>query len=122
MARVRAAKGMKVAQPSKHMIFTGPPGTGKTTIARVVANILAGLGVIAEPKLVETSRKDFVAEYEGQSAVKTAKTIDQALAGCFSSTRLMRWCRKETAAPIRSVKRRWTRCWRGWRTTGTGWW
>lgn len=81
MARVRAAKGMKVAQPSKHMIFTGPPGTGKTTIARVVANILAGLGVIAEPKLVETSRKDFVAEYEGQSAVKTAKAIDHALGG-----------------------------------------
>jgi type VII secretion ATPase EccA len=81
MARVRAAKGMKVAQPSKHMIFTGPPGTGKTTIARVVANILAGLGVISEPKLVETSRKDFVAEYEGQSAVKTAKTIDQAMGG-----------------------------------------
>ncbi|WP_454561435.1 type VII secretion AAA-ATPase EccA [Mycobacterium haemophilum] len=81
MARVRAAKGMKVAQPSKHMIFTGPPGTGKTTIARVVANILAGLGVISEPKLVETSRKDFVAEYEGQSAVKTAKTIDLALGG-----------------------------------------
>lgn len=81
MARVRAAKGMKVAQPSKHMIFTGPPGTGKTTIARVVANMLAGLGVISEPKLVETSRKDFVAEYEGQSAVKTTKTIDQALGG-----------------------------------------
>ncbi|ORW87346.1 type VII secretion AAA-ATPase EccA [Mycobacterium sp. IEC1808] len=81
MARVRAARGMKVAQPSKHMIFTGPPGTGKTTIARVVANILAGLGVIPEPKLVETSRKDFVAEYEGQSAVKTTKTIDRALGG-----------------------------------------
>ncbi|AXN47377.1 ESX-1 secretion system protein EccA1 [Mycobacterium marinum] len=81
MARIREAKGMKVAQPSKHMIFTGPPGTGKTTIARVVANMLAGLGVITEPKLVETSRKDFVAEYEGQSAVKTAKTIDQALGG-----------------------------------------
>lgn len=81
MARVRAARGMKVAQTSKHMIFTGPPGTGKTTIARVVANILAGLGVIAEPKLVETSRKDFVAEYEGQSAVKTARTIDRAVGG-----------------------------------------
>jgi type VII secretion ATPase EccA len=81
MARVRAARGMKVAQASKHMIFTGPPGTGKTTIARVVANILAGLGVIAEPKLVETSRKDFVAEYEGQSAVKTARAIDRAVGG-----------------------------------------
>jgi type VII secretion ATPase EccA len=81
MARVRAARGMKVAQPSKHMIFTGPPGTGKTTIARVVANILAGLGVIQEPKLVEAARKDFVAEYEGQSAVKTTKTIDRALGG-----------------------------------------
>jgi len=72
---------MKVGQSSRHMIFTGPPGTGKTTIARIVANILAGLGVIAEPKLVETSRKDFVAEYEGQSAVKTTKTIDRALGG-----------------------------------------
>ncbi len=72
---------MKVAQPSKHMIFTGPPGTGKTTIARVVANVLAGLGVIGEPKLVETSRKDFVAEYEGQSAVKTTKAIDRAIGG-----------------------------------------
>jgi type VII secretion ATPase EccA len=81
MARVRAARGMKVAQPSKHMIFTGPPGTGKTTIARVVANILAGLGVIQEPKLVETARKDFVAEYEGQSAVKTTKVIDRAMGG-----------------------------------------
>jgi type VII secretion ATPase EccA len=81
MAKVRAARGMKVTQASRHMIFTGPPGTGKTTIARVVANILAGLGVIAEPKLIETSRKDFVAEYEGQSAVKTARTIDRALNG-----------------------------------------
>jgi ESX secretion system protein EccA len=72
---------MKVAQTSKHMIFTGPPGTGKTTIARVVANILAGLGVIAEPKLVETSRKDFVGEYLGHTAIKTSKTVDRAIGG-----------------------------------------
>jgi type VII secretion ATPase EccA len=81
MAKIRAARGMKVAQASKHMIFAGPPGTGKTTIARVVANILAGLGVIGEPKLVESSRKDLVAEYEGQSAVKTSRTIDRAVGG-----------------------------------------
>jgi type VII secretion ATPase EccA len=81
MAKIRAARGMKVGQQSKHMIFTGPPGTGKTTIARVVANILAGLGVIAEPKLVETARKDFVGEYLGHTAVKTSKVIDRALGG-----------------------------------------
>jgi type VII secretion ATPase EccA len=81
MAKIRAARGMKVAQASRHMIFAGPPGTGKTTIARVVASILAGLGVITEPKLVESSRKDFVAEYEGQSAVKTSRTIDRAVGG-----------------------------------------
>ncbi|MGB8403319.1 MAG: type VII secretion AAA-ATPase EccA [Mycobacterium sp.] len=81
MAKIRAARGMKVGQQSKHMIFTGPPGTGKTTIARVVANILAGLGVISEPKLVEASRKDFVGEYLGHTAVKTSKTIDRALGG-----------------------------------------
>lgn len=81
MAKIRAARGMKVAQTSKHMIFTGPPGTGKTTIARVVANILAGLGVIAEPKLIETSRKDFVGEYLGHTAIKTSKTVDRAIGG-----------------------------------------
>lgn len=81
IAKVRAARGMKVAQTSKHMIFAGPPGTGKTTIARIVANILTGLGVISEPRLIESSRKDFVAEYEGQSAVKTSRTIDRAVGG-----------------------------------------
>jgi type VII secretion ATPase EccA len=47
----------------------------------VVANVLAGLGVTTEPKLVETSRKDFVAEYEGQSSIKTSRTIDRAVGG-----------------------------------------
>lgn len=81
MAEKRREMGLKTPGAANHMVFVGPPGTGKTTIARVVANILAGLGVIAEPKLVETARRDFVGEYEGHSAVKTGRTIDRAIDG-----------------------------------------
>ncbi len=81
MAEKRREMGLKTPVAANHMVFVGPPGTGKTTIARVVANILAGLGVIAEPKLVETARGDFVGEYEGHSAVKTGRTIDRAIDG-----------------------------------------
>ncbi len=95
MARVRAAKGMKAARSPKRYDLHRPPGTGKTTIARVVASILAGLGVIAEPNLAETSRKDFVAEYEQRRSRPLRRSIRR---WAFSSTRLMRWCRKETAA------------------------
>ena len=123
MAKIRAARGMKVAQTSKHMIFTGPPGTGKTTIARVVANILAGLGVIAEPKLVETSRKDFVAEYEGQSAVKTSQHHrPRDRRGAVHRRGLHAGAGARRTRATRSAPRRWTRCWPGWRTTATGWW
>ena len=82
MAAVRAAKGLKANQGSRHMIFVGPPGTGKTTIADIVALNLAGLGVIPEPKVVNANgRTDMCAEYEGQSAVKTSRLIDRALGG-----------------------------------------
>lgn len=82
MAAVRAAKGLKTNQGSHHMIFTGPPGTGKTTIADIVALNLAGLGVIAEHKVITANgRADLCAEYEGQSAVKTSRLVDRALDG-----------------------------------------
>ncbi|OWM07856.1 type VII secretion AAA-ATPase EccA [Mycolicibacterium peregrinum] len=82
MAAVRAAKGLKAKQGSRHMIFSGPPGTGKTTIAHIVALNLAGLGVIPEPKVVVANgRADLCAEYEGQSATKTSRLVDRALDG-----------------------------------------
>jgi type VII secretion ATPase EccA len=82
MASVRTAKGLKTNQGSRHMIFVGPPGTGKTTVAEIVALNLAGLGVIQEPRVVRAiGRADLCAEYEGQSAPKTNRLIDRALGG-----------------------------------------
>ena len=66
---------------SKHMIFTGNPGTGKTTIARLVADIFADSGVIEKPVLVETDREGLVAGYIGQTATKTKEVFNKAIGG-----------------------------------------
>ena len=66
---------------SHHLVFSGPPGTGKTTIARVVANIYCGLGVLKTPTVIETKRFDFVGEHLGSTAIKTNQLIDRALDG-----------------------------------------
>lgn len=71
-------RGKQVHSSTNHLILTGPPGTGKTTIARVIAKIYAGYGLISDPEVVETSRSDFVAQYEGQTAPKTRETFEKA--------------------------------------------
>lgn len=63
------------------MLFKGNSGTGKTTIARIIANILYNLGYIKENKLIEVDKKDLIAEYLGQTPVKTAKVIQSAMGG-----------------------------------------
>ncbi|MBQ9430486.1 MAG: AAA family ATPase [Kiritimatiellae bacterium] len=81
MAKERKAKGLDVAKMSYHFVFTGNPGTGKTTVARIMAKIFRALGVLEKGQLVETDRSGLVAEYVGQTAMKTNRKIDEALDG-----------------------------------------
>ena len=77
----RGELGMKVPSVSYHCVFSGNPGTGKTTVARILAGIYRDLGVLSKGHLVETDRSGLVAEYVGQTAVKTNKIIDEAIDG-----------------------------------------
>lgn len=79
--KLREEQGLKVPKISYHMVFTGNPGTGKTTVARIMAKIYHALGIVKKGHLVETDRGGLIAEYVGQTAVKTGKVIDFALDG-----------------------------------------
>jgi type VII secretion ATPase EccA len=81
LAKVRSGKGLSTAARSLHLAFTGPPGTGKTTIARVVAHIYCGLGLLKTPAVVEAKRQDFVGQHLGSTAIKTSELIDRAMDG-----------------------------------------
>lgn len=81
ICRMRTQRGMKVPTVSYHLVFTGNPGTGKTTVARLVARLYYLMGILPQGQLVETDRSGLVAGYLGQTAIKTQKVIQEALGG-----------------------------------------
>ncbi|MBV9207399.1 MAG: AAA family ATPase [Actinobacteria bacterium] len=80
-ARRRAVAGVTTEKPMRHFVFLGPPGTGKTTVARVLAKIFYAFGLLEMPEVIEATRADLVGEYLGATAIKTNELIDSALGG-----------------------------------------
>jgi SpoVK/Ycf46/Vps4 family AAA+-type ATPase len=81
VARLRDRQGLASQPPARHFVFTGPPGTGKTTVARILGRIFAALGLLVRPEVIEAHRADLVGEHLGSTAIKTGKLIDSALGG-----------------------------------------
>jgi SpoVK/Ycf46/Vps4 family AAA+-type ATPase len=79
VARLRDRQGLASQPPARHFVFTGPPGTGKTTVARILGRIFAALGLLVRPSVVEAHRADLVGEHLGSTAIKTNKLVDSAL-------------------------------------------
>ena len=79
--RARNRFGLEAPRPNLHMCFTGPPGTGKTTVAMRMADLLHRLGYLEQGQLVHAMRDDLVGEYIGQTAPKTKRTLDRAMGG-----------------------------------------
>ncbi|MBO4631012.1 MAG: AAA family ATPase, partial [Lentisphaeria bacterium] len=81
IVQARKQQGLKIPSLSYHCVFTGNPGTGKTTVARILGDIYRELGILKSGHLVETDRSGMVGRYVGETAIKTNKLIDSALGG-----------------------------------------
>ena len=81
VAKMRDLRGLNSQPPARHFVFTGPPGTGKTTVSRILGRIFAAHGLLVRPEVIEAHRADLVGEHLGSTAIKTGKLIDSAMGG-----------------------------------------
>ena len=79
--QIRAERGLPTIETSQHLVFSGNPGTGKTTVARLLSQIYRAVGVVSKGHLVETDRSKLVAGFVGQTALKTQQTLEASLGG-----------------------------------------
>ncbi len=81
VAKMRQERGLPTPPQMRHFVFAGPPGTGKTTVARILGRIFAALGLLAQPDVVEAQRADLVGQHLGATSIKTNELVDRALGG-----------------------------------------
>ncbi|MGC5011746.1 AAA family ATPase [Streptosporangium sp. DT93] len=81
VARMREERGLPTPPQMRHFVFAGPPGTGKTTVARILGRIFAALGLLSQPDVVEAQRADLVGQHLGATSIKTNELVDRALGG-----------------------------------------